>query len=295
MLTSSSDFAELRTIGHQDAAILPELRTTLPAFIHSAGFREDVGPTAATGKNGVELAVIQHTLSGRGRLRYRDCDAVVEPGQTMLLCYPHEHRCWADAGDRWEYFYITLGGHEAVRGIREIVDRTGPILRFPQDSPALMRAADACAAAIKGSLDAPYRASELAYSIVMGLLSENADSARKIADKPASTTVPAFIPAVEEFCRLNYARPIGVDDMARVANMSRFHFSRVFEKARGTPPGRYLARLRLEEAMRLVSAGGTTVKEVAHRCGYSDANYFCKVFRKSFGVSPGAYRASRAV
>jgi AraC-like DNA-binding protein len=85
-----------------------------------------------------------------------------------------------------------------------------------------------------------------------------------------------------------------VDDMARVANMSRFHFSRVFEKARGTPPGRYLARLRLEEAMRLVSAGGTTVKEVAHRCGYGDANYFCKVFRKSFGVSPGAFRASRA-
>ena len=104
---------------------------------------------------------------------------------------------------------------------------------------------------------------------------------------------PAFISAVEEFCRLNFARPIGVGDMARVANMSRFHFSRVFEKARGTSPGRYLARVCLEEAMRLVAAGGTTVKEVARRCGYGDANYFCKVFRKSFGVSPGAFRRVR--
>jgi len=33
------------------------------------------------------------------------------------------------------------------------------------------------------------------------------------------------------------------------------------------------------------------VKCVAEECGYGDANYFCKVFRKSFGVSPGAFRA----
>jgi AraC-like DNA-binding protein len=168
------------------------------------------------------------------------------------------------------------------------------VLRLVEGSAALSRVADACAAAVEGRLDSPYRASELAYGIVMGLLSENITPSERPLGKHASPNVPAFIPAVEEFCRLNFARPIGVDDMARVANMSRFHFSRVFEKARGTPPGRYLARLRLEEAMRLVSAGGTTVKEVAHRCGYGDANYFCKVFRKSFGVSPGAFRASRA-
>jgi hypothetical protein len=236
MLTRINDFDELRILGHRETVVLPELRTTLPAFIHSAGFREDVGPTAAAGKTGVELAIVQHTLSGRGKLSYRGSETVVEPGQTLLLCYPHEHLHWAEAGDRWEYFYIALGGHEAVRGIREIVDRAGPILRFGQDSLALVRAADACVAAIEGSLDSPYRASELAYGIVMGLLSENVAFSQKTPGKPASVNVPAFIPAVEEFCRLNFARPIGVDDMARVANMSRFHFSRVFEKARGTPP-----------------------------------------------------------
>lgn len=280
-------------MGHSDTVVLPELRTTLPAFIHSAGFREDLGPSTDQGKNGLEVALIQHTLSGRGKVSYENCEILVEPGQTLLLCYPHAHRHSVEEGQRWEYFYIALGGHEAVRGIREIVDRAGPLLRFAEDSPTLVRAANACVAAVEGRLDSPYRASELAYGIVMGLLSENIVNGERVPAKHAPLSVPAFIPAVEEFCRLNYARPIGVDDMARIANMSRFHFSRVFEKARGTPPGRYLARLRLEEAMRLVSAGGTTVKEVAHRCGYGDANYFCKVFRKSFGVSPGAFRAGR--
>jgi AraC-like DNA-binding protein len=293
MSTSTNDFERLQTLGHRETVVLPELRTTLPAFIHSAGFREDIGPTETTAKNGIELVVVQHTLSGRAKLIYEGREIAVEPGQTLLLCYPHEHRCLTEEGERWEYFYIALGGHEALRGIREIVERTGPVLRFGDDSPALLRTADACATAIDGKLESPYRASELAYGIVMGLLSENVAQTAKTGGKTSSPSVPAFIPAVEEFCRLNFARPIGVDDMARVANMSRFHFSRVFERARGTPPGRYLARLRLEEAMRLVSAGGTTVKEVAHRCGYGDANYFCKVFRKSFGVSPGAYRATR--
>ena len=293
MLTSTNDFARLRTMGHRETVVLPELRTTLPAFIHSAGFREDIGPVAAQGQSGVELAVILHTIGGSGRLAYQERESLVEAGQTLLLCYPHQHRLWTDKDARWEYFYISLGGHEAVRGIREIVERAGPTIRLAEDSLALARVAEACTTAIEGKLDSPYRASELAYGIVMGFLSESVVHSPNGNGKHPTSSVPAFIPAVEEFCRLNFARPIGVDDMARVANMSRFHFSRVFEKARGTPPGRYLARLRLEEAMRLVSAGGTTVKEVAHRCGYGDANYFCKVFRKSFGVSPGAYRSGR--
>jgi AraC-like DNA-binding protein len=65
----------------------------------------------------------------------------------------------------------------------------------------------------------------------------------------------------------------------------------MFEKARGISPGRYLSSLRLEESLRLIARGSHTVKMVAEQCGYGDANYFCKVFRKSFGVSPGAFRS----
>jgi AraC-like DNA-binding protein len=101
---------------------------------------------------------------------------------------------------------------------------------------------------------------------------------------------PAFVYEVEQFCRRNFSRPIGVEDMARVARMSRYHFSRKFGSARGIPPGRYLASLRLDEAKRMLTGGGHTVKEVAEQCGYGDANYFCKVFRRSFGISPGTLR-----
>jgi len=104
---------------------------------------------------------------------------------------------------------------------------------------------------------------------------------------------PSFIEKVEEFCRKNYARPIGVAKMAKVAKLSRFHFSRLFREARGISPGQYLYGLRLVFAMRLLQSGEYAVNEVAKRCGFNGPSYFCRVFRQTFGITPGKVVASR--
>jgi len=79
--------------------------------------------------------------------------------------------------------------------------------------------------------------------------------------------------------------------MAEVAGLSRYHFSRRFQDARGVSPARFLAELRMQEAVRLIQTN-LAVNEVARRCGFRDPNYFCKAFRRSFGVSPGAFAQS---
>lgn len=104
---------------------------------------------------------------------------------------------------------------------------------------------------------------------------------------------PSFIDKVEDFCRRNYARPIGVARMAKVAKLSRFHFSRLFREARGISPGQYLYGLRLVFAMRLAQTGEHAVKEIAKKCGFTSPSYFCRVFRQTFGVTPGSVAASR--
>lgn len=286
---------QLCQMGHGETVLSPSMPIPLPALIHGAGFREENKPTYdwdGCRRGNAELALIQYTLSGRGRLRFQERDMFVEPGQVMMLHLPQKHRYWIQEGERWEFLYVLLSGGEAVRGIRQINERIGPLVTLAESSPALERTARACTMALEGKIDSPYRSSELAWSIVMGLLGDpSIDTGH--ASLPVRA-IPSFVLDVEKFCQLNLARPIGVDDMARVAKMSRFHFSRRFEKARGISPGRYLASLRLEEAMRLIASSQFTVKKVAEECGFGDANYFCKVFRKSFGVSPGAYRAGGA-
>jgi len=129
------------------------------------------------------------------------------------------------------------------------------------------------------------------WAQALGMFNESAKHGGKAV--PPTRQLPAFVVKVEQFCQGNLSQPIGVKDMSRVANLSRCHFSREFVKARGVSPGRYLAGLRLEKARRLAVAGEFTVKKISGLCGFEDANYFCKVFRKNFGVSPGVFRARR--
>jgi len=283
--------ARLRQLGHRQLTVFPDLLGSLPAQIHSAGFQLEFGPNyngnwRHPSKTG--LATIRYTLSGRGRLRYRDQQLLIEPGQALLLYHPYDYHHWIQSGEQWEFFYITFAGREVIRCVREVTGIAGPVIALPADSPTVAGAAEACADALEERIASPYQGSATAHAILMELLGECCPSASLSACR--FQDVPAFVTDVEEFCRQNFASPISVKEMADVAKMSRFHFTRLFQKVWGLSPGRYLCLLRLEKAMEMVHQSGYTVKEVAHRCGFGTANYFSKVFRKHYGVRPGSFK-----
>ena len=80
--------------------------------------------------------------------------------------------------------------------------------------------------------------------------------------------------------------------MARCAGYSRYHFSRVFKEWTGFAPAAYIQNLRLRHGAKLLSETSLLVKEVAAESGFPDCNYFCRAFRRSFGVSPAQFRKS---
>jgi AraC-like DNA-binding protein len=90
--------------------------------------------------------------------------------------------------------------------------------------------------------------------------------------------------------RENLGEQITMDDMARTAMFSKFHFSRIFLRVTGISPGRFLSALRLQEAKRLLLAGAMTVADISHLVGYNSIGTFSSRFRASVGVSPSEYR-----
>ena len=88
----------------------------------------------------------------------------------------------------------------------------------------------------------------------------------------------------------NLGEQITIDDMARTAMFSKFHFSRMFQRATGISPGRFLSALRLQEAKRLLLTSSMTVADISHLVGYNSIGTFSSRFRMSVGVSPTAYR-----
>lgn len=93
-----------------------------------------------------------------------------------------------------------------------------------------------------------------------------------------------------ETMRQGLAEKITIDDLARSAIFSKFHFSRVFQQVTGVSPGRFLSAMRLEEAKRLLLSTSSTVADISHQVGYNSVGTFSSRFRSSVGVSPISYR-----
>ena len=89
-----------------------------------------------------------------------------------------------------------------------------------------------------------------------------------------------------------YADPLGVDDLARAAGLSRAHFSREFRRAFGEPPHVYLLTRRLERAAALLRTTDHSVAEICFAVGLQSVGSFTTSFRRTYGLAPTAYRAS---
>ena len=88
----------------------------------------------------------------------------------------------------------------------------------------------------------------------------------------------------------NFKQAVNLEDAARQAGLSPFHFLRVFSKVAGVTPYQYLLRLRLREAARLLAEGSRPVTDVAFDAGFADLSNFVRTFRRAAGLPPRAFR-----
>lgn len=123
--------------------------------------------------------------------------------------------------------------------------------------------------------------SQLAYALLCEL--SDADS--------AAPALPPLVQAAIEDIRANYAGLYGVEELSERLGVSKSHLVRTFTAAIGVPPGRYLTTVRIEAAQRLLLHREYTLDVVASLCGFSGANYLCRVFKKETGQSPAQWRA----
>ena len=95
--------------------------------------------------------------------------------------------------------------------------------------------------------------------------------------------------------KANLDQELSLESLARGSGYSPFHFHRLFSTAVGETPGRHVRRLRLERAAYKLAITDDRVIQVGLAVGYQTHESFTRAFRRSFGVSPSAYRrAARA-
>ena len=100
---------------------------------------------------------------------------------------------------------------------------------------------------------------------------------------------------VNRVCELldaDYSRKHSLEELARLAQMSPFHFNRVFRYLVGQPPHQYLLHRRLTAAARDLREG-RSVAEAGYGSGFTNLAYFARTFRSRYGFAPSALKSKK--
>jgi AraC family transcriptional regulator len=95
---------------------------------------------------------------------------------------------------------------------------------------------------------------------------------------------------VLEFIATNLSSQLRLEDMAAVAGLSIFHFSRAFRESMGVTPHQYVLQRRIDHAKTLLRAPGWNIEAIASATGFADASHLAKAFRRQIGTSPKTWQ-----
>jgi AraC-like DNA-binding protein len=97
----------------------------------------------------------------------------------------------------------------------------------------------------------------------------------------------------QDMIRDNLARALTLADLADACGLSASYFSRAFRRSTGMSPHAFLLQARVERAQMLLQCKDLLLSEVASTCGFADQSHFTRVFARTVGLTPGAWRRER--
>ncbi|MBL4900689.1 MAG: AraC family transcriptional regulator [Colwellia sp.] len=121
---------------------------------------------------------------------------------------------------------------------------------------------------------------ELLFRVIQG------EGGAIIRDLVFNNTNLAKINRVLKIIHEDFCKPINIDNLANIANMSTSSFHRAFKDVTTTTPIQYLKKIRLNNAKNLIIEKNIRVNQAARLVGYESTNQFSREFKKYFGCSP---------
>lgn len=109
-------------------------------------------------------------------------------------------------------------------------------------------------------------------------------------DAPVKSVGGVDIQKVTQFIHQNYASPISLEDLARVAIVSKSTLIQAFKLAFDTTPIKYINRIRLEKAKALLLNTDSSISEISEMVGFQSLHYFSRYFKSNESLSPVEYR-----
>jgi AraC-like DNA-binding protein len=230
------------------------------------------------------LFAFQLTFAGWGHFElYGQRPRRVPAGTAFIALMPSRHRYYLPPeSPGWTFGWISIYHPYVLDRMRKQVAASGPLVEVRPDSPLAAMVVRLIRGAIKKDFRDRFDVESALFQFLIAceqcVHSARSNAGERLLDEVRSRVTEALPHAFD------------VKGLAAAYGMSRTHFSHYFRAQTGLTPARFVAEVRVELAARLLTDTRAPLKQVAQDCGFADANYFCKVFRRFQHMSPAAYR-----
>ena len=106
----------------------------------------------------------------------------------------------------------------------------------------------------------------------------------------SSTKDNPIVKKAEAYIEQRMSEDLSLEDVAEAINVSSFYLSRLFKEVKGENYINYLTDLRMKKARELLKNPRISIKEISSEVGFNDQNYFSRIFKNKFGMTPTEFR-----
>lgn len=234
-------------------------------------------------RNKYDSFLLMHIKSGKCILKIDGQTYTARKDELILLdCYqPHEYG--NGGSDILETSWLHFDGPLAREYFDLIVSNHGPVIH-PRNLYAISHNMEKTLNLFRNS-DPIKESSVSGYitQMLTELLNTRTDSVKDSSRKQMVENALVYI-------NEHFSEPLSLDLIAQNANLSPYHFTRVFTAETGFTPHQYLIATRINSAKFLLKTPEMTIKEIAFSSGFNSESSFCSTFRKWEHMTPSEYR-----
>ena len=224
-------------------------------------------------------------LEGSGYVSYDNDRFSISVGDCVWLdcTRPYSHE--SSATDPWSLMWVHFYGKEASYFYADFLKHSLSFLFHPQDTLAFTDILQHIHQihTNKSSLMELYSNRHLTDLITL-CFTEN------IIENPETPSIPEKIRQVHDYLDSHYFQKINLEDLSSRFFISKFHLAREYKKRYGVTIGNDLANKRISHAKSMLRFSEASIENIALDCGFQDAGYFIKVFKKAENMTPLEYR-----